>query len=85
MSLFRYGVLVSFRACSPPIHGSYYPHLCCCSSWSISMWIRFRDPRGAPALEGDINADRHLVLNVTTGLAALFGSIMEGRNFSTRR
>lgn len=50
-----------------------------------SVWIRMSDPRGSAALDGDINADRHLVLNMTTGLAALIGSIMEGRNFSTRR
>lgn len=50
-----------------------------------SMSINMSDPRGASTLRGKINAERHFVLNATTGLASLACSIMEMRDHTKTR
>lgn len=65
----------------PSLHALFllFSHICC------SMNIKMNDPRGAATLRGEMNAERHLVLNVTTGLSTLVGTILERQNHSKKR
>lgn len=49
------------------------------------MAITMRDPRGESTPRGQMIADRHFVLNVTTGLTSLACSIMESRDYAKTR
>ncbi|CAM9431611.1 unnamed protein product, partial [Sphacelaria rigidula] len=51
--------------------------------WSMS--IEMRDPRGSKALRGEMKAERHMVLNITTGLSMLVGTILETRQHHKKR
>ena len=50
-----------------------------------SMAITMSDPRGQSTPSGKMIADRHFVLNVTTGLTSLACSIMESRDYAKTR
>lgn len=49
------------------------------------MAIKMSDPRGESTPRGQMTADRHFVLNVTTGLTSLACSIMESRDYAKTR
>ncbi|CAM9288314.1 unnamed protein product, partial [Ectocarpus sp. 8 AP-2014] len=51
--------------------------------WSMS--IQMSDPRGESTPRGQMIADQHFVLNVTTGLTSLACSIMESRDYAKTR
>lgn len=50
-----------------------------------SMAIKMSDPRGESTPSGEMAADRHFVLNVTTGLTSLACTIMESRDYAKTR
>ena len=52
---------------------------------SSSMSINMNDPRGSAELRGEMIAERHFVLNVTTGLLAIASTIVESRDYAKSR
>lgn len=50
-----------------------------------SASVEMKDPRGHKHLHGEMKAERHFVLNATTGLNTLMCTIVESQDYTKTR